>query len=104
MQFDELASHQLYNTYNSKFIKNDQLQRRNPQKYMRNPNEVFGLTQGALQYTWRDQRPAKLVPQKAELGKMRGTSYSTDLREDGANRSSFWQGQGLNSTQQSTAR
>ena len=58
MQFDELASHQLYNTYANKFVKKDQLQRRNPLKYMQNPSQVFGLTQGARQYTWRDPKPA----------------------------------------------
>ena len=54
MQFDELASHQLQNTFASKFYKNEPLQRRNPLKYMNNPNKVYGMTKGTLQYTYKD--------------------------------------------------
>ena len=44
MQFDEIATGQLYETYANKFVKVDPLQRRNPVKYMRNPKRVFGMT------------------------------------------------------------
>lgn len=47
MQFDEFASHQLHSTFTHKFLKKEVLQRRNPLKYMRNPNNVQGMTQGA---------------------------------------------------------
>ena len=52
MQFDELASMQLNGTYENKFKKKQILQRRNPLKYMKNPNSVFGVTHGAKQYTF----------------------------------------------------
>lgn len=52
MQFDEFASHQLHSTFTHKFLKKEVLQRRNPLKYMRNPNNVQGMTQGAYQYTY----------------------------------------------------
>lgn len=44
MQFDEHASNQLYNTFAMKFTKNELVNRRNPIKYMRNPQKVFGKT------------------------------------------------------------
>jgi hypothetical protein len=31
--------------------------RRNPHKYMRNPNKVFGMTKGTMQLTWREGLP-----------------------------------------------
>jgi len=40
MQFDELASNQLKGTFTNKFVKLNQLQRRNPLKYMKNPNKI----------------------------------------------------------------
>jgi hypothetical protein len=48
MQFDEHASQSLYHTYAHKFKKNEQVARRNPLKYMRNPVQVFGKTHGAV--------------------------------------------------------
>jgi len=59
MQFDEIATTQLYETFANKFLKVDPLQRRNPVKYMRNPKRVFGMTQGAMHYTWRENEPLK---------------------------------------------
>ena len=56
MQFDELASHQLHGTFTNKFLKIETLQRRNPLKYMRNPNKVQGLAMGAYQYTYQDRK------------------------------------------------
>ena len=63
MQFDELATNQLHETYSSKFAKIQTLERRNPLKYMKNPESVFGTTLGAKQYTWKehDSRNAKSI-------------------------------------------
>lgn len=46
MQFDELASNQLKGTFTNKFVKLNMLQRRNPLKYMKNPNKIQGMTKG----------------------------------------------------------
>lgn len=47
MQFDELATEQLRNTFTNKFEKKETLERRNPLKYMKNPDIVLGVTIGA---------------------------------------------------------
>jgi len=56
MQFDELATEQLRNTFTNKFEKKETLERRNPLKYMKNPDTVLGVTIGAKQYTWKDAK------------------------------------------------
>jgi hypothetical protein len=60
MQFDEAACNSLYDTYASKFVKKEVLERRNPVKYMKNPAQVFGQTQGVMQYTWKDDPERRL--------------------------------------------
>ena len=38
----------------SEFKKIQRIQRRSPEKYMKNPNNVFYQTIGSKNYTWRD--------------------------------------------------
>ena len=54
MQFDELASNQLKGTFTNKFVKLNMLQRRNPLKYMKNPNKIQGMTKGIYQYIYKE--------------------------------------------------
>lgn len=54
MQFDLAASDALGGMYANQFKKLSQVARRDPNKYTRNPDKVFGKTLGVLQYTWRD--------------------------------------------------
>lgn len=53
MQFDETASNALNNTFRNDFKFQGQIQRRNPLKYMHNPNHVQGIVAGTKQYTYQ---------------------------------------------------
>lgn len=62
MQFDLAASDALGETYANQFKKLSQVARRDPVKYTRNPDKVFGQTLGALKYTWRDSAKQTTSP------------------------------------------
>ena len=55
MQFDEMASNALHNSFKAEFKKQGQIQRRNPLKYMNNPNIVKSIVAGSKQFTYQEK-------------------------------------------------
>ena len=67
MQFDLAASDALSESYANQFKKLSQVARRDPMKYTRNPDKVFGQTLGALKYTWcNSAKQEKMGPTSPE--------------------------------------
>ena len=77
MQFDSVASKDLQSTYTNQFVKKQPLERRNPLKYMKNPNTVFGQTLGVMQYTWNCGTPdTQAQPKSPYLPAVMGSQAS----------------------------